>query len=179
MWALKLTWLSTGWAFRGRFGLRPLLLLVVLLFLRLWALLWKNIYISHQDLCRLGRVEWKMQVNKKWLKRTDRSRARSLSVVLLWLLWVLLCLGVVMLAFMLLSKETHDKWSIIRFIKIVAFTYFNSRLTSKTCMKSLNILFLSDSSVTSSNADSLRNLSLTWNWESKSSIMIKLFKKSL
>lgn len=36
-------------------------------------------------------------------------------------------------------------------------------ITSRTCIKSLNILFLSDSRVMSSKAGSFRNLSLTWN----------------
>lgn len=54
---------------------------------------------------------------------------------------------------------------IIFVIMIDQFSPFpqSDTLASKTCMKSLNILFLSDSRVTSSKADSFKNLSLIWN----------------
>lgn len=99
-----LTRFSTRGAFRRRFGLWPLFLLVVFLVLRLWAL------STHQSLTRHDMESWDIGKGgilvDYWFWTTNRSRAGSFPVVFLGFLWVLLCLGVVMLAFMLLKKNT-------------------------------------------------------------------------
>lgn len=72
-----------------------------------------------------------------------------------------------MLAFVLLKKKKKKRGAgldnDITFITVSGEAHFHcrDRFTSKTCMKSLNILFLSASRVTSSKADSFKNLSLT------------------
>lgn len=81
-------------------------------------------------------------------------------MVFLGLLRVFLRLGMVMLTLVLKKQKQH--------IKIIVLVATNPKptpphdgLTSRTCMKSLNILFLSASRVMSSKADSFKNLSRT------------------
>lgn len=146
-----LTRLSTGGAFRRRLGLGSLFLLVIVLFLRLWAL-----STHRRALLSLGYSKF----TSSSPRTTNRSRAGSLPVVLLGLLGVFLCLRMVMLAFMLNKKEKYSD-KIIFLIATSQRSSHHTRLTSKTCMKSLNILFLSASRVMSSKADSFKNLSRT------------------
>lgn len=154
-----LTRLAAGRALRRRLGLWPLLLLVVLLLLRLGALSETMTTQWEGAPCR-----WRERaVTERPVGRTDRERERFLwcfldflecFLVLEWWCWHSCCSDGRRETRKVRSRYSITEAEESRF-------HCECKPTSKTCMKSLNIRFLSASKVTSSKADSFKNLSLT------------------